>query len=195
MPRCAAGYYPLVALAELLNAVLLGVSHFSKGTNGRDPLERVTGSLAFGAMARIVFGTVRQEQIDDDAPRRYTLARCKSNIGPDSGGYSYAMEPAEPIHGVSTCRIAWGQAVEGQAKDLLAEAEPDTGDRTERDEAALWLRGLLADGPMPAKGVWRHANGDGLAWRTVQRATAEDSSLLVSVICFDAEACEALGAP
>ncbi len=164
------GLYPLVALAKQLDAVLLGISHFSKGTNGRDPLERVTGSLAFGAMARIVFGTVHQEQMDDDAPRRYTLARCKSNIGPDGGGYSYAMEPAEPIHGVSTCRIAWGQAVEGQAKDLLAEAEPDTGGRTKRDEAAGWLRDLLADGLMAVNEVKAQAEDAGYAWRTVQRA-------------------------
>jgi len=56
------GLMPLIKLAEAKNAALLGVSHYSKGTQGRDPLERVTGSLAFGAAARLVFGTVKQRQ-------------------------------------------------------------------------------------------------------------------------------------
>ena len=34
-----------------MRCALLGITHFSKGTSGRDPTERITGSLAFGALA------------------------------------------------------------------------------------------------------------------------------------------------
>jgi putative DNA primase/helicase len=40
---------PLVDLATKLHCAVLGISHFTKGTSGREPIERVTGSLAFGA--------------------------------------------------------------------------------------------------------------------------------------------------
>lgn len=76
------GLAPLVDLAAKLDAALLGITHYSKGTAGREPLERVSGSLAFGALARVVLGTVRQEAEGEDAPRRMLLARAKSNIGP-----------------------------------------------------------------------------------------------------------------
>jgi dihydropteroate synthase len=48
---------PLVDFGEKLCCAVLGISHFSKGTKGKEPLERVTGSLAFGALARIVLAT------------------------------------------------------------------------------------------------------------------------------------------
>ena len=50
---------PLVDVAGELGAALIGVTHFSKGTSGREPLERITGSLAFGALARIVMVTAK----------------------------------------------------------------------------------------------------------------------------------------
>ena len=42
---------PVVTLAQRLGCAVLGVTHFSKGTSGRDPIERVTGSIAFAALA------------------------------------------------------------------------------------------------------------------------------------------------
>ena len=48
------GLQPLVDLAASENCAVLGITHFSKGTAGRNPIERVTGSVAFGAVARVV---------------------------------------------------------------------------------------------------------------------------------------------
>jgi putative DNA primase/helicase len=165
------GLAPLVELAAKIDAALLGITHYSKGTQGRDPLERVSGSLAFGALARVVMGTVKQET-EDGQPQRMLLARAKSNIGPDGGGFAYTIEQVVlPEHGdLIASRIAWGEAVEGTARDLLA--EPDAGDvATEGRDAAAWLRDLLSEGPMAAKEVQAATRSAGLAWRTVQRAT------------------------
>jgi RecA-family ATPase len=41
---------PIVDLASRLDAAVLGITHFSKGGAGKDPAERVTGSIAFGAL-------------------------------------------------------------------------------------------------------------------------------------------------
>lgn len=165
------GLAPLVDFAAARNAALIGITHYSKGTQGREPLERVSGSLAFGALARIVLGTVRMKSEGDDDANGMMLARCKSNIGPDGGGFAYAFEQTELADhgGIIASRIVWGAAVEGSARELLAEPEPEGADHDARD-AADWLRELLADGPLPVKDVRRHCDDAGHAWRTVQRA-------------------------
>jgi putative DNA primase/helicase len=164
------GLAPLVEFAQLKDAALVGITHYSKGTQGREPLERVSGSLAFGALARIVYGTVRQQpgEADGTATPRFLLARVKSNIGPDGGGYAYAFEQTAIAGGIEASRIVWGKAVEGTARELLAEAELDSDDNWQ--DAPTFLRNLLADGSMPAKEVRRHADDAGFSWRTVQRA-------------------------
>ncbi len=157
---------PLVELASAKNAALIGITHYSKGTQGREPLERVSGSLAFGALARIVYGTVRQQAEGDDAARSL-FVRVKSNIGPDGGGYAYTL--ASRVSGaMEASSVKWGDAVEGAARELLEEAEADPED--ESQDATSWLRDLLADGPISVKEVRRHANDAGFAWRTMGRA-------------------------
>jgi len=162
------GLAPLVDLAARLDAALIGITHYSKGTAGRDPLERVTGSVAFGALARVVLGTVRM-QAEDGEPARMMLARCKSNVGPDGGGYTYAFgtEPLAAHPEIEASRIVWGTAVEGTARELLAEAEPDDDGA---DDAAGFLRDLLAYGSRPAKEVYREAEAAGYSRDQVKRA-------------------------
>jgi hypothetical protein len=48
---------PIVDLASRLDAIVLGISHLSKGPPGGDPLQRLTGSIAFGALPRVVLMT------------------------------------------------------------------------------------------------------------------------------------------
>jgi putative DNA primase/helicase len=138
-------------------------------------LERVSGSLAFGALARLVFGTVKQKADDDTAPSRYLLARVKSNIGPDGSGFAYAFEQADIGGGIIASRTAWGGEVQGSARDLLAEAEADPDDAGQ--DAASFLRDLLADGAMPTKEVFREAEGAGYSRDQVKRAKAKIGAL------------------
>ena len=163
---------PLVELASTLDAAVLGITHYSKGTSGRDPLERVSGSLAFGALPRVVLGTARKQGGEEQA-QRMILVRAKSNIGPDGGGFTYGFEQAElPEHNELTAsRIAWGEPIEGTARELLAELKQG-GDsqRTKCDEAADWLFDLLSVGPIPRDEVEKRATEAGLSWATVRRA-------------------------
>lgn len=166
------GLAPLVDLASRFNAALLGITHYTKGTQGREPLERVSGSLAFGALARVVMGTVRQKA-EDGMPPRMVMARAKSNIGPDGGGFAYAFEQVELAGhpGLMASRIAWGGPVEGTARDLLAEPEM-TGEREApaREEAETFLRELLRAAPLSTGAVKAEAKEAGFSWATVRRA-------------------------
>jgi putative DNA primase/helicase len=166
---------PLVDLGKNLGCAIVGITHFSKGTAGRDPVERVTGSIAFGALARVVFAAAKATDDDVDADGCDRLfVRSKSNIGPDGGGFRYALEQvAVPGHShLFASRVRWGSALEGEARDLLATAEAasDPEEKSALADAVNFLRDLLADGPMPARRVRADGDGAGHTWRTMHRA-------------------------
>ncbi|MBA3597832.1 MAG: AAA family ATPase [Methylibium sp.] len=160
---------PLVDLASNLHAAVLGISHFSKGTGGRDPTERVTGSVAFGAVARVVMVASKVKGEDGNEDRRI-FARAKSNIGPDDGGFEYSLEQVEALPGISASRVRWGQAIEGTARELLTDAEANDSDgQSAKDSAENFLRELLS-APTPTKTVQAEARQAGHSWATVRRA-------------------------
>jgi len=164
---------PVVTLGQRLGCAVLGITHFSKGTAGRDPVERVTGSIAFAALARLVLVAAKVKgEPGDDADSRRVLMRAKSNIGPDDGGFAYALERVEVAPEVEGQRVRWLEVLEGTARELLtdAEAEPGNDDGTTAAGVDGFLRGLLADGPLLAKTLKADANGAGYAWSTVQKS-------------------------
>lgn len=165
------GLQPLVDLAADIGAAVIGITHLSKGTAGRDPTERVTGSIGFTAVVRLVWlaAKVRGEDGED----RRVLVRSKSNIGPDNGGFVYHLEQVEAIPGVQASAVTWGEALEGSARELLAEAETDSADDGEKSAAEIardWLIELLAEGPVSSKQIQSDAKESGLSWATVRRA-------------------------
>lgn len=164
---------PVVTLGQRLGCAVLGITHFSKGTSGRDPVERVTGSIAFAALARVVLvaAKVKGEPGEATEPRR-VLMRAKSNIGPDEGGFAYELERLEVAPEVEGQCVRWLEELEGSARDLLADAEADPLNEDGSTAAGVdgFLRGLLADGPVAAKSLRIDADGAGYGWRTVQRA-------------------------
>ena len=167
---------PLVDLAASMNAALVGITHFSKGGQGVDPAQRVLGSVAFTAVARVVL--VAAKVRSDDGEDRRILARAKSNIGPDDGGLTYSLEQCEPLPGIQASRVSWGAAVQGSARELLTDpSEQDGEGESSRSEAADFLREVLADGPVPSKEVQRQAREAGVPWITVRRA-ADDLAVL-----------------
>lgn len=167
------GLQPLVDLATSMQCALLGITHFSKGTGGRDPVERLTGSLAFGALARVVLVAAKYQQDGEDGRAVRLFCRAKSNIGPDDGGFEYDLHQAElNAHpGVFASSVLWGCAVEGAARELLATADAtDESEGGTRADAKRFLADLLADGPLPVKAIKADADGAGYSWATIKRA-------------------------
>lgn len=159
---------PLVNLATACDCAVLGITHFAKGGQGVDPAQRVVGSVAFTAVARVVLVAAKVKSLEDGQDSRI-LARSKSNIGPDDGGFNYHMEQCEPLPGIQASRIAWGDAVQGTARDLLT--DPNDEQDGEAQDVAGFLRGLLADGPMSAKAIFKDADGAGYSRDQVKRAS------------------------
>lgn len=161
---------PLVDAASEGRFAVLGITHFSKGGQGSDPTQRVIGSVAFSAVARVVLVAARVS--GSNGEDRRVLARSKSNIGPDDGGFEYHLEQTDPLPGIQASRIAWGSAVEGTARELLTDSRADDDcPRSARSEAEEFLVALLSAGPTPTKTVEKEAKAAGIALRTVRRAS------------------------
>lgn len=159
---------PVVDFAEKLKCAVLGITHFSKGGQGKDPLERVTGSLAFGALARVVLVTAK---ITQGEKTQRIVCRAKSNIGPDTGGFAYSLDQMEVTPGIFSSYSLWGSALEGSARELLAERDQCEGaDKSALDSAKDFLYELLANGELPQQSIQDEAKGAGHAWATTRRA-------------------------
>ncbi|WP_310644805.1 AAA family ATPase [Burkholderia cenocepacia] len=157
----------LVDMAGTYRCCVLGISHFAKGTKGSSPAERVIGSQAFVALARMVLVAGK-----DETAERRILARAKSNIAPDDGGVSYSLELTE-TDGIQASRIVWGALIDGSARDILGDVEQDDEERTGLDDACEFLTGLLSDGPVRTKILKSDADGAGFNWKMMQRAATK----------------------
>jgi len=156
---------PLGAIAERHRVAVVAVTHLNKSNNG-PAIYRAMGSLAFAAAARAAWAVSK----DKDDPRRRLLLPIKNNIAPDTGGLAYRIEAL----GVDDCPVVvWEpDPVNVSADDALAGDREEGGGRSERDDAADWLRDLLAQGPRPARDVERDARDAGYSIATVRRAKA-----------------------
>jgi hypothetical protein len=168
------GLQPLADLAIERRVAVLGIHHLSKGTQGRKPLERITGSLAFGALARIVFFAARGEAKDGGEGERL-FVRGKSNIGPIGDGFRYSLEqaPLADDPEISASGIVWGEAVKGTAAELLAKLEglePGKGDSPALSEAKGFLLDMLTGGPMLTTALTAEAKGAGISSASLRRA-------------------------
>jgi hypothetical protein len=183
------GLQPLVDFAECVGCALHGITHFPKASSGRDPIERVCGSIAFAAVARVIMATAK---LREDQGGGRVFVRIKSNVGPDGGGFRYELRQGEldgEYCGVIASHVEWGQPIQGTAREILAaaEVEADPAERKERVEAADWLRATLAEagGEMLKADVIKAAERAGYKERTMQRARAT-AGVLAEVSGFGA---------
>jgi hypothetical protein len=152
---------PLAALAERFGVALLAILHLTKAAQ-RKLLLRAQGSVAFVAQARIVLAVGE----DPEHEGRRLLVPVKSNLGPAATTLAFHIGDAG---------LAWEEGtVEGTAEQLLADDDVETrSSRKERDDAATFLRQVLADGPVATKQVEADAKANGIAQRTLWRAKTE----------------------
>ena len=169
------GMQPVVDFAREANVAITGISHLTKGTAGKDPLERLNGSVAFGALARLVMGAAKNQAEGDDEPERI-MVRIKSNIGPGGGGYGYHIDTAT-LHehpDIEATRIVWEYPLEGTARELLDAAEGDQDGKIPKlDQARRFIANFLANAKRQAEDVENAAKDAGISERTVRRAAKE----------------------
>jgi hypothetical protein len=161
----------IVDFAAECNCAVLGITHFAKGTAGRNSAERVIGSQAFAALARMVLVAAKEEE---SSKRVFT--RAKSNNSIDTGGFSYTIEALTLKQNIVTTRVVWGEPLEGSSRSILAEVEGDAvnGEGSQLSRAKKFLQDSLTGGFVPARELLEHAReGQGLSCDTVRRAQKE----------------------
>ena len=159
---------PLADLAAAEGVAILGITHFAKNSNGREPFERIVGSIAFTAFARIVLICAKQKNSDVRV-----FCRAKSNIGLDTGGFEYSLvQTTLPDNSdVTGSFMRWGAVIEGEARDILASAESlEDGVCGALDEAKDFLREILKDAPKESKLVQSEGKAAGISEITLRRA-------------------------
>lgn len=164
---------PLVDLAAATDAAVVGISHFSKGGQGQDPTQRVIGSVAFAAVARIVMVAAKVK--GEEGKDLRILARSKSNIGPDSGGFEYFLEQIniQDAQGqdVEASRVIWGSAMAGTARELLADTADDEDQETASDVATMLRECMNGPGWFPAKSVSKSMMEAGFSKKQIRVAS------------------------
>lgn len=130
---------------------------------------RVTGSLAFVAAARAAWIVAKDPEND---ARRLFLP-LKNNIGNDQTGLAFSIQSAQvqsAIGVIDTSLVVWeSQAVTISADEAVSlSGTPE--EQSDTQDAKIFLRALLLDGPVPSKQIRADAEGAGYSWRTIQRA-------------------------
>lgn len=157
----------VVDFAQEFNCAVVGITHFAKGTSGSSPAERIIGSQAFTALARMVWSAAKREDEND-----CILVRAKSNISTLDGGIKYQIEPETVLENIETTKTAWLGTIEGSARELLSEAEStENSNGTTVDMAKEFLIDLLSSVEnMPSKEVQSQAKDAGFSPASIRRA-------------------------
>lgn len=149
--RCILG--PLAMLASRTDCGVLAILHLNKGATSKTS-HRVTGSVAWTNAARMAWLV----GIDPEDDTRRLFLPYKHNIVANPTGLAF-----EIVDGA----VRWNpEAIEVDPDSILA---ADEG-KAERNEAADWLSGLLAIGPMPVSEIRKALEEEAFGWRTVVRA-------------------------
>lgn len=172
------GLQPLIDLAVLKHAAVIGIHHVSKGTQGKAPVERVTGSLAFGAAARVVLMTSTPKPNEDGTPRPRILTRAASNLSASGGGFEYTLRQmtvvvAQNEEVIPAQAVEWGDVIEGDAAALMNDADgPQDGKAPKADGAMEFIRQALEFGEADSALVRKEAKAAGISDITFRRARA-----------------------
>ncbi len=153
---------PIVDFAAKRNCAVIGISHFSKGGQGKDPLERVTGSVAYGALARVVMSAAKVN--DGDVSKRI-LCRTKNNLGKDDGGFEYDIQQRKVKDEIFSSYVIWGDALEGSASELLVETIDESS-----YGCSEFLEELLASGRLDYRSIMHEGQNCGFNKDQLNRA-------------------------
>lgn len=166
---------PIVDFAAEQGCAVVGITHFAKNTGGNNTTERVIGSQAFAALARMVLVTAKEEESE-----QRVFTRAKSNISLDGGGFHYTIQECGIRDGVggviNTTRVIWGDAVEGSSRSILLSVENEETEQSLKkiDKAKDFLYGALRTGPVRAKQLIDDAKSQhGISEKTLRRAATD----------------------
>ncbi|MVT52533.1 AAA family ATPase [Bradyrhizobium yuanmingense] len=156
---------PLADMANRLRIAVVAVTHLNKGGGGgnQSALNRFAGSIAFVAAARAAFAVIEDPEDDE---RRFLL-QAKNNLGPKCKGLAFRLEQRLVGDEVMSSNVMFeGDHVSESIDEALSASESRRGNseekRTNKDEAADFLRSVLSEGAIPVLQIEAEAREAGL---------------------------------
>lgn len=161
---------PYRQLAATYGLAVVLIQHLNRRSDASDPLARIADSQGIPQLARsvLLWGPDPADPEGDRGSRK-VLTRVKGNLTRETASATFTIREREITGGIRAPYLERGEDREIGADELLADPES----RSATEEAAEWLRSLLADGPLPAKEVRKRARDDGIADRTLDRSKAK----------------------
>jgi putative DNA primase/helicase len=154
---------PLAELAERRGVTILAVTHFNKGSG--NALNRVSGSVAFPAAARVVWG-FSKDPADPGPNGRRLMLFGKSNVGPEVPGLAYRIVGTD--NGRATISWVAGEVNQTLNDVLQQEQEEQKGDKVRR--ACELIRSMCANGAAPSDDINARARELGIGDYSVREA-------------------------
>ena len=156
---------PVQELVEELNLSAVCITHFLKAHNSRGSgmLDRVIGSQAWGAVARMVIGVEKK-----DGSR--IAMRVKSNWGSDDGGFEFDILSRQIEPDIYGKTIEFGDAITGTADEVFGSPVAMRPDTPAKDTAIDWLLEFLPEHP------------NGLRWEEICKSAKADSDITAKTI-------------
>lgn len=163
---------PLASLAEDEHLAVLGVAHLNKDQAGR-LLNRVGGSVAFGAAPRSVLAFARHpDDPDGEEGIERVVVHCKTNHGVYAPTLAARVEGREIAEVGSVSRLVITGESDVGADDLQRGRDDHSGADVEEAVAAA-----LANGPLPSRDVKGQVIAElGCGRRTVERVAERMAS-------------------
>ena len=158
---------PVCHLASDYGAAVVVVAHTRKAVAANAD-DMAMGSRAFTGLARSVLHLMIDPE--DESKRRRLLLPGKNNLAERPPGLAFEIGPGG-IEDRPFVRWHDGEVTISADEAVNREPQHDDEKRTERDQAADWLRRTLADGPMLATEMRELAKeSEGISSRTLDRA-------------------------
>jgi len=153
---------PLVEFASRTGVAIIGILHLRKSET--DALLRVSGSIAFVAAARVVWGFGEDP---DDASQRL-MVPVKNNLAPLGNALAYQITSNTD----GAPYLLWGKETRSaDANEVLGLNSKEKRERASSlSKAKELLEEYLSGGPRPQKEVEEEAEKVGITWRTLRRA-------------------------
>jgi putative DNA primase/helicase len=153
---------PLAEMANRLGIAVVAVTHLNKGgAGGQTALNRFAGSIAFIAAARSAYLIIE----DPEDENRRLFLQAKNNLGPKSKGLAFRVDQRLICDDILASNISWDtDYVTASVDEALSASENRRADegRTGKDDAADFLRAVLAAGAMPVLEIEQEARAAGL---------------------------------
>ena len=169
---------PFLNIAQAMNGLVIGIAHYRK-SGAASGTAAITGSAAFGEVARSIFGFMKGG-MDPDEPR--VMSQSKNSAGREDLALQYALDLVPVLYddGVATemtrFKILGDSAV--TVEDLMSEGGAQV--RTKLQEASEWLHDYLQmNGPTASKQVKLDAKKDA----DISDATLNRAMGALKVVC------------